>query len=149
MSTPATENAVSELRAFLTGDMDTFQRLHDAQDADGRRAFAVVLMLAFSEAAKKQFGERPEPEKIIDFVAEARVGSIGPDTIPPENAERMIRGVLGEENLVSDMDARARGAAQTAMLYALTRSHDASEIDGLLAQAAGEAEAYFQRRASR
>lgn len=149
MTTPALESAVAELRAFLTGDMDTFRRLHDAQDADGRRAFAIVQMLAFNKAAEKRFGEHPDTKEIIDFVAEARVSAIGPDTVPAEDAERMIRAVLGEDQLVADMDTRARGAAQTAMLYAMVYGQVPNEIDELLTQATGEAEAYFQRRTER
>lgn len=129
--------------------MDTFRRLHDAQDADGRRAFAVVQTLAFNKAAEERFGEHPDTKEIIDFVAEARVSAIGPDTVPAEDAERMIRAVLGEEQLVANMDTRARGAAQTAMLYAMVHEQDSSEIDDLLAHATAETEAYFQRRAAR
>lgn len=34
----AVGGAVAELRAFLTGDMDTFYRLHDAQGAENSYA---------------------------------------------------------------------------------------------------------------
>ena len=42
----------------------------------------------------------------------------------PENAERVIRAALGEDNLIKDMDGRARGAAQTFMLLALAHEND-------------------------
>jgi hypothetical protein len=135
VTTPAVESAAAELRAFLTGEMDAYRQLHDAQDTAGRRAYAAVLTIAFTKAAEKRFGEHPAIKEIIDFVADARVTTIGPDTVPPEDAERMIRAVLGEDDLIADMDARARGSAQTAMLYAIIREtgQSSAEVDGLLA----------------
>lgn len=151
MTSPAISSAVAELRAFLTLDMDTYRNLHETQDADGRRAFAAVLTIAFTRAAEKRFGEHPAPEDIISFVAEARARTVGPDSGPPENAEKVLRGALGEEALIANLDTRARAAAQNAMLFAITHENDEApaQIDGLLAQAAEEAEAYFQRRAAR
>lgn len=151
MTSPSIDSAVAELRASLTLDMDTCRHLHDTQDADGRRAYAAVLTIAFTRAAQRRFGERPSPEDIIDFVADARTRTVGPDSGPPENAEKVLRGTLGEEELLASLDARARGAAQIAMLFAITHENDdaPAQIDGLLAQAAEEAEAYFRRRAAR
>ena len=62
----------------------------------------------------------------------------------------MIRAALGEDDLINMLNGYAFGAAQTAMLFALTNetvaAHDT--IEPLLASAAGQAEAYLQRRAS-
>jgi hypothetical protein len=150
-TTPSIDSAVAELRAFLTLDMDLYRRLHDAQDADGRRAFTAVLTIAFTRAAERRFGEQPSPEDIINFVSDARARTVGPDSGSPEDAEKVLRGALGEEELLSDVDIRARAAAQNAMLFAITHENDdaPAQIDGLLTQAAEEAEAYFRRRAAR
>lgn len=150
MTTPSIDSAVAELRAFLAADMDLHRRLSEAQDADGKRAFAAVLTIAFTRAAEKRFGKHPSPEDVINFVADARARTVGP-SCPPEDAEKVIRGFLGEEELLATVDIRARGAAQNAMLFAITHENDDApgQIDGLLAQAAEEAETYFQRRAAR
>jgi hypothetical protein len=150
MTSPSIDSAVAELRAFLTLDMDLHRRLSEAQDADGRRAFAAVLTIAFTRAAEKRFGERPAADDMISFVADARARTVGP-SCPPEDAEKVLRGVLGEEELLASVDMRARGAAQNAMLFAITHENDKApaQIDGLLAQAAEEAEAYFRNRAAR
>lgn len=151
MTTPAIDNSVMVLRAMLTEDMDTFRRMHAAQNGDERRAFAVVLTAAFTKAAVARFGEHPDPEEIISFVTDARARVIGPDAVAPEDAERVIRGVLGEEHLLDAMDVRAYGAAQTSMLFALAHENGASpeRVDALLAEAADEAAGYFRRRAER
>lgn len=151
MTTPAIDNSVMVLRALLTEDMDTFRRMHAAQNGDERRAFAVVLTAAFTKAALARFGEHPGHDEIISFVADARTRVTGPEAVTPEDAERVIRAALGEDHLLDAMDGRAYGAAQTSMLFALAHEHGASPeyIDGLLAGAAGEAAGYLRRRAER
>jgi hypothetical protein len=151
VTTPAIDNSVTVLHALLTEDMDTFRRLHQAQDAEERRAFAVVLTLAFTKAALERFGEQPDKDEIIGFVADARARVVGPETVAPEDAEHVIRAVLGEGQLIDAMDGRTYGAAQTSMLFAIIHENGASaeRINGLLAEAAEEATAYFRRRAGR
>ena len=149
MTTPDIDNSVMVLRAMLTEDMDTFRRMHAAQNGDERRAFAVVLTAAFTKAAVERFGEHPGADEIISFVADARTRVNGPEAVAPEDAERVIRAALGEDHLLDATDGRAYGAAQTSMLFALTHENSASSehIDGLLAEAAVEAAGYFRRRA--
>ncbi len=149
MTTPAIDNSVTVLRALLSEDMETFRRLHAAQNAEERRAFAVVLTAAFTKAALQRFGEQPSAADIIGFVADARARVVGPETVAPEDAERVIRAALGEDHLIDTMDGRTYGAAQTSMLFAITHENSASaeHVDRLLAEAAGEATAYFRRRA--
>ena len=151
MTTSPIDNSVTVLHALLTEDMETFRRLHAAQNAEERRAFAVVLTAAFTTAALERFGEQPSPADIIGFVADARARVVGPEAVPPEDAERVIRAALGEDHLIDAMDGRAYGAAQTSMLFAITHENGASaeRVGGLLAEAAEEAAAYFRRRAGR
>lgn len=151
MTTPSIDSAVAELRAFLTGDMDTYRRLHGTQDSDARGAFAILLTTACSKAVENRFGEQPSAEDIIDFVSDARVRTIGPDTIPAEDAEKVLRATPGHEDILTSMNARARAGAQTAMLFALTHENDESQnqIDDLLAHAAEATAAYLRQRAAR
>jgi hypothetical protein len=151
MTTPAIDNSVAVLRALIAEDWDTFHRLHAAQDAEQRQAFAVVLAAAFVKSATQRFGEHPQSEDIIDFVSDARVRLVGPDAVVPENAERAIRAALGEADLIKDMDGRALGTAYTSVLFALAHENDTSAemVTKALTEAAEEASGYLARRDKR
>jgi hypothetical protein len=146
------DGPVDILRALLDGDFDTYQRLHAGLAPEQRPAFAVVLTAAFSEAVVRWFGKERSTADVIEFVAEARAQyPRTAQTVRAEDAEKAIRGALGEENLGSELSGKARGAAQTAMLFAITQAYGASRagIDALLADAGEQAKAYFRRRAER
>jgi hypothetical protein len=69
------------------------------------------------------------------------------EAVPAEDAEAVICAALGEDHLIDQPNGHAYGAAQTAMLFALTRGNATSEtVDALLASAAARAEDYLQRR---
>ena len=112
----------------------------------------MVLTVAFSEAAVRRFGEQHTPADIIEFVADARARypTIG-EAVSAGDAETVIRAALGEDDLIDTLNGYTFGAAQTAMLFAFTNETDAAHdtIEPLLASAAGQVEAYLQRRASR
>ena len=141
-------SAVAVLRALLTEDLGTYRRLHAGLDAGQRLAFAVVLTVAFGQAAVRRFGDDHTPAAIIEFVADARAWYPQPDeAVPAEDAETVLRAALGEDDLIDRLDGHAYSAAQTAMLYALTRDND--DIDALLASAAPQAEDYLKHRTRR
>jgi hypothetical protein len=148
VTNPDVTSAVATLRALLTEDLDTYRRLHAGLGAGQRMAFAVALTVAFDEAAVRRFGDDHTPAAVIEFVADARARypRTG-EAVPAEDAETVIRAALGEDDLIDRLDGHAFGAAQTAMLFALTRDDDA--IDALLASAGAQAEDYLQRRANR
>jgi hypothetical protein len=150
VTTPAIDTSVAVLRALLTEDMDTFRRLHAELGPDQRRAFAVLLGAAFTEAVTRRFGSHHTAADIVEFVAEARASQVGAEATTAADAEKAIRAALGEDQLIDDLDARALAAAQTAMLFALANETDASRnaVDTLLAEAAAQAEAYLRRRAN-
>jgi hypothetical protein len=144
-------SAVAALRAFLTEDFSTYRRLHADLDAGQRRAFALVVTAAFTSAAIRRFGEQPPAADVIEFVAEARAKyPTAGEAVPAEDAETAIRAATGEDSLIGALDGRASGAAQTAMLFALTREGGASAdgVEALLASSATQAEDYIQRRAN-
>jgi hypothetical protein len=151
MTTPAIDKSVLMSRALLTDDMDTFRRLNAGLDGDETRAFAALLAAAFSQAANDKFGEDYTVADVIEFVAEARTQHVGPETVSAEDAEHVIRAVLGEEDLVANMSAYARSAARTAMLIALVRDAGSSsdEIDALLDGAAQQVRSFFERQGRR
>jgi hypothetical protein len=152
MTSMDVNSAVDTLRMLLTEDISTFRRLHSGLDAGQRQAFGVVLAVAFNEAAVARFGEQHAPADVIEFVAEARARyPTFDDVVSAEEAETVLRAALGEEDLLDTLSGYAFGAAQAAMLFALTHETGQARdtIEPLLASAAGQAEEYLQRRASR
>lgn len=152
MTNTDVESAVAVLRAFLTRDFSTYQDLREDLDASQRQAFAVVLAAAFTSAATRRFGEKPPAADVIGFVAEARARyPTASGIVSAEDAETVIRASTGDDDLVGALDGHRSGAAQTAMLFALTHENEAptAAIDALLAEAATQAEDYFRRRAGR
>jgi hypothetical protein len=148
MTTPAIDKSVLMTRALLTDDIETFRRLNAGLDGDETRVFATLLAAVFFTAASDKFGKDYTVADIIEFVAEARVQYVGPETVSAEDAERVIRAVLGEEDLVDGMSAYARGQARTAMLVAIVRGTglSAEEIDALLDAAARRVRSFFERQ---
>jgi hypothetical protein len=151
MTTPAIDKSARIIRAMLADDMDTFRPLHAGLDSDERRVFAALFGAAFYKAANDKFGKDYRAADVIEFVAEARTRYLGPETVSAEDAERVIRAVLGEEDLANDMSAYARGEAQTAMLIAIVRDAglSAGEVDALLDVAAQQVRSYFERQGRR
>jgi hypothetical protein len=92
MTSTEVSSAVAVLRALLTEDLDTYSRLHAGLDAGQRRALAVVLTVAFNQAATRRFGDQHMPADIIEFVADARARypRTG-EAVPAEDAEAVIR----------------------------------------------------------
>ena len=149
VTTPALDHSVAALRALLTGDFDTFRRLHAELRPAGNVAFSVALTSAFIHAVDQHFGESPSPADVINFVAEARARyQTTAQRETADDAEQAIRTALGEDRLFNGMSGRAIGAAQTAMLFALVQEDGLSPsgIDTLLARAAEKADEYFRRR---
>jgi hypothetical protein len=148
---PSFDSSVAELRAFLTGGRDTYRRPHGTRNSDAPGAFAVLLTAACSKAVENRFGKQPAVEDIIAFVSDARARTIGADTVPAEDAEKVLRVTPGHEVLLTRMDTRARAGAQTAMLFALTHENEDSQnqVEDLLAHAVEVTTTYLRNRAAR
>jgi hypothetical protein len=143
------DGSVDVLRALLDGDFETYQRLHEGLDPSQRPAFSVVLTAAFNEAAVHRFGDEPDIDGIVAFVAEARARyPRTAQSVKAEDAEKLIRAALGEDQLLTEVSGQVRGSAQTALLFALMHETDTSadRIDGLLSEAGEQAKAYFRRK---
>jgi hypothetical protein len=136
---------------MLADDMDTFRPLHAGLDSDERRVFAALFGAAFFKAVNDKFGKNYTEADNIEFVAEARARYVGPDTVSAEDAERVIRAVLGKEDITNNMTAYARSQAQTAMLIAIVDDAglSADEIGALLDAAAQQVRSYFERQGRR
>jgi hypothetical protein len=143
------DSSIAILRALLTEDFDTYRHLNAELDRSANKVFTAVLGAAFTEAATRRFSEKPSIPEIIEFVADTRaVYSRTGEIVAAEDAEHMIRAALGEDHLVDNMNGKAMGAAQTAMLFALVHEAGASaaQIDDLLTVAKERASSYFERK---
>jgi hypothetical protein len=151
MTTPLIDKAVLMTRALITDDMDTFRRLNAGLNSDETHVFATLFTAAFYKAANDKFGKDHTAPDVIEFVAEARAQYVGPETVSAEDAELVIREVLGEDGLTDDMSTHARGQAQTAMLVAIVRDARLSsdEIDALLEAAAQRVRSFLERQGRR
>ena len=151
MTTPAIDKAVTMTRALITDDMDTYRRLNAGLNSDETHAFVTVFTAALYEAANDKFGKNHTVADVIEFVAEARAQYVGTETVSAEDAELVIREVLGEDGLTDSMSTDTRGQAQTAMLIAIVRDSELSsaEIDDLLDAAAQQARSFFGRQGGR
>jgi hypothetical protein len=151
MTTPAIDKSAQIIRALLSDDMETFRPLHAGLDSEERRVLAALFAAAFYKAANDKFGQDHTPAGVIEFVAEARVQHVGPETVSAEDGERVIRAVLGEEGLTRGMSAYARSEAETAMLIAIVRDAglSAGEIDALLDVAGQQVRSFFERQGPR
>lgn len=152
VTSQALGTASGTVRAFVTGSFGTYRQLHSELGAEERAAFAVVLAAAFREATARRFGEDRTSGDIVEFVAEARARYPRvSESVTALDAENVIRAALGEEDLIDSMSGYAYGAAQAAMLFALTHETEtpSDDIDSLLATATRQAEGYLQRRERR
>jgi hypothetical protein len=151
MATPVIDNAVLVMRALLTDDMDTFRRLNARLQGDEIHAFATLFTAAFYQAANDKFGKDHNVADIIEFVAEARAQYVGSEIVSAEDAELVIREVLGEDGLTDHLSTQVRGQAQTAMLVAIVRGSglSAAEIDALLDKSAQRVRSFFERQGGR
>jgi hypothetical protein len=143
------DTASAAVRAFLTGDFSEYRLLHEQLGREDRGAFAIVLAAAFKDAATSRFGESASIGDIIGFVAQTRAQYPRvAETVTADDAENAIRAVLGEDQLLDAMDGKAYGAAQAAMLFAITHENEEARagIHALVSSATDQAEDYLRRR---
>lgn len=132
---------VATVRAFLSGDGETFERLNGELDRskEGRTAYATLITATFARAVQRRFNAKTPRSEIIDYVADVRSRSDNVAAkLDPDRAERMIMTIIGDEN-VDDLDSNER--IQVAMFL----------IAGLVADAnfdEAELEAFLERSRS-
>lgn len=95
----------------------------------------VLLLAAFTAAARRRFSPVWSPAEIIRYVAEVRSDSGELATsLNPVAAENQLRIALGQE-VAPYTDMEARGRAQMILLGALTSDYTEGELDALLSEA--------------
>jgi hypothetical protein len=115
-----TDEHLATLRAMLIGEFDEYGRLLDHMDRTNTgEGFNVLVAAAFYVAVNRRFGQGYTIADIIQFVAGERVRVDDREfDIDPRVAERLMLAVLGNGS-AHDLDERAKGLAQIALLTAL------------------------------
>ena len=138
-STRDGHQGVAALRAFLTGDDDTFGQLSaHLQSRDGPGSgdtYAAMQAMTLTLAARRRFGPAYTPGEVIRFVAQVR--AVLGDEVDPLTAERVLRGVLGDPVSAEGLDEHAKALAVPALLLVLVGQEKlpGEDLETLLAQA--------------
>jgi hypothetical protein len=137
-----TADQVAALRAYLTGDLDKYERLVDQLDADAAAAgYSALLAAAFFEAVDRRFAENGTAADVVKFVGDVRAKSQRLAEIDPTVAERLILHSLGEGS-IGDLDNETVISNQFLLLGALIVDEqlDNAGLDQFLAEARTVAE---------
>lgn len=134
--TAVTEEYVAVLRASLTGDEATCERLSaDLQARDGGERSGDVLSaltgMALFTAARRRFPDGHTNADVVRLVGQVRARfADAADDIDPRVAERTLHGALGDAAAAENLDKRAMAIAVHALLYVLLE-HEGISGDGL------------------
>jgi hypothetical protein len=118
----------------MRGDEREWRRIDRDEVADG---WSEITPVAFALAARRRFGLQGDRRMVTRFVQAFIERTPGTEGIAHRDAEAVIRGVLGEDWLVSTVDATRGGPIMYAALFALVDDLELSDdqADALLAEA--------------
>jgi hypothetical protein len=145
-----TDEQVAALRAALTGDTDTFDRLGGPSGLDYGDAFPVLMATAFILASRRRFGRGWSTADVIRFVGEVRLGYDAEDGyIDPDAAEQLLLAALRDKSLPAGIGGEARGSAQFALLNSMVSDEypESHHLDALLQEARQMADQWMARQA--
>lgn len=124
-----TDEQVAALRAYLTGDAESYSRIFERLDHADRLDFVTLMSAAFFEAVERRFVDDASTAEVVAFVGNLRARSDSlANSIDPSVAERLIRDVYTDEG-VDDVSDEAKGrlhALLVAGLIADARYDDAT-----------------------
>lgn len=99
-----TSDQVEAMRAYLTGDGDSYKQMIDQFDATARKAHAALIIASFIMAADRRFGKGSTRADVTEFVSNLRSRSEQlADDIDQNQAERLIMAVHTGED-IDDID---------------------------------------------
>jgi hypothetical protein len=140
-----TDDEVAALRAHLSGNQALQQELYARLvNPASRSRYATLVAAAFFEAVNRRFAKDAAAD-VISFVADVRSRSDRlAESIDPQAAEQLIRGVLTEEDF-PDLDTGTRGRLFIVLLVALVSDEQVNgdELDAFLAEARKTADGWL------
>jgi hypothetical protein len=130
---------LSLLRALLTGDHQTYDRLEARLTEHGAwEGFENLISASFCLALTRRYGKGHPAANVIRLVAQVRMllEETGED-IDPREAEHLIRAALGDGNVVIDISERTAARVMPAVLIFLIHDEqlDDGQIDDFIHQA--------------
>jgi hypothetical protein len=142
-----TDGQAAVLRAYLTGDFDSYFRLRDRLDpATTGTGYTALLSAAFCAAVERRFAVQDSEAAVIEFVGAVRSQSQGlGEKVEPAVAERLIRAVYTDER-IDDLSQETRLRTQSLLLAALIIDErlDDAGIDGFITEARKLADAWLR-----
>jgi hypothetical protein len=137
------DDQVALLRAMLTGDDGTHQRLSaDLERRSDSDRFGVLLSVAFTLALRRHFRAGYTAADVIRLAARIRADSEeAASQIDPAGAEKLIRAALGEPGLADNADDLTKGSTQAVGLVLLISDEepDDGQLDTFLVEAQQQA----------
>jgi hypothetical protein len=134
-----TDEHVLALRAFLTGDEETFGRVSAILGARGDgNGYAALEGAAFVAAARRRFPDGHTAGDVVRLVAVVRTAVDDTDgEIDPRTAEGLLHSVLCDPAAAEGLDELAKARTQPALLHAMLTEGGSSraDLDTLLAEA--------------
>jgi hypothetical protein len=132
------------LRAALTGDEETFERLAAAADFLNGKGFPILVATAFVTAAQQRFPPGWSSGDIVRFVGRIRARNGGArEDLSATTAEQMLLSVLSEEPMAAEFDENAKGIAQVALLTELVGDFNEQDLSMFLAEVREQADAWL------
>jgi hypothetical protein len=138
---PVSDDQVYALRAYLSGDFATYDRLRNqlSRMAD-QSAWGALIGAGFFEAVDRRFarnGTTSDNAAIVGYIADVRARSDKlAEDIDPTVAERLIQDSLGRGS-VDDIDGRTRLGTRFLLLAALIVDEQLDErgVEAFVAEA--------------
>ncbi|TYB48689.1 hypothetical protein [Actinomadura chibensis] len=119
--TTVSVDQVASVRAVLTGDVDTFDRITDRLSSEERDARGVFVAAAFAEAAYRRFAKAVDPSAaVIRFVSDLRAQHPLTEDFDQHTAERLLLATFTDES-TSDVPAETKGSYYMLLLAGIVK----------------------------
>ncbi|MFD1325109.1 hypothetical protein [Micromonospora sonneratiae] len=132
------------IRALARRNWEAVDRLLIELNDVGWQGGSQVISAAFALAVDRRFHDQ-DVRSVIQFVKETRARYEEGEALPALEMEAMIRAVLGEAQLVDNIDPEIAFSVQIAVLGTLLQDADftESQLDEFIAEVEGVAAEYM------
>jgi hypothetical protein len=133
-----TDSQVAALRAALTGDIETFDRLGGDSGMDYGDAFPILMAAAFITAARHRFPGPWSAGDVIRFVGTIRARQDDEDhALDPGAAEHLLLAALRDTPVAAVIDEPTKAQTQFILLESMAGEGDLQdeELDAFLSEA--------------
>jgi hypothetical protein len=132
-----TDSQVAALRAALTGDLETFDRLGGESGTDYGDEFGILMATAFITAAQRRFPDPWAFGDIIRFVGKIRAQQDGEELMDARAAEQLLLAALRNTPLPADISEATKAQVQFLLLETMVNEESlrGNELDAFLTDA--------------